>query len=103
MSESVHVVPHFAPSREVLVRQRAAGPSAREWIKHSTLFLLTFITTTFAGILISAPSVDPPEPVVSGLLSYILYVPEYYGRIVGAVMSLAIADPNLIKSGLAFS
>jgi membrane-associated protease RseP (regulator of RpoE activity) len=53
--------------------------------------------------VISAPAVDPPEPVVAGLLGYILYVPEYYGRIVGALISLAIADPNLIKSGLAFS
>jgi membrane-associated protease RseP (regulator of RpoE activity) len=105
MSESVHVVSPLAPSRKVLVRRRADGPSAREWIKHSALFLLTFMTATFAGIVIAAPAgrVDPPEPVVSGLLGYLLYVPEYYGRIVAALLSLAMAEPSLIKSGLAFS
>lgn len=103
MSESVHVVPPFAPSRTVLARRQAAGPSAREWLKHSALFLLTFITTTFAGIVIAAPAVNPPEPAASGLLGYVLYVPEYYRRIVAALLSQAIADPNLVKSGLTFS
>lgn len=103
MSESVHVVPPFAASRIVLARRQAAGPSAREWIKHSALFLLTFVTTTFAGILIAAPAVDPPAPVASGILGYVLYVPKYYWRIVAALLSQAIADPNLVKSGLIFS
>ena len=103
MSESVHVVPPFAAARKLSVKREAAGPSPREWIKHSALFLLTFITTTFAGIVIAAPAVDPPEPVASGLLGYILYVPEYYRRIVAAVLSLAIANPNLLKSGLTFA
>jgi peptidase M50-like protein len=103
MSESVHAVPPLVRSREVPVNREAAGPSAREWIKHSALLLLTFITTTFAGIMIAAPPVDPPEPVASGLLGYVLYVPEYYRRIVAALLSLAIANPGLIKSGLTFS
>ncbi len=100
MSESVRVVRPFVPSREVQVKRRAASPSAREWIKHSALFLLTFVTATFAGILIAAPAVDPPAPVAAGLLGYVLYVPEYYGRIVGALLSLAIANPSLIEKGL---
>jgi membrane-associated protease RseP (regulator of RpoE activity) len=103
MSESVHVVPPFAPSRRVVLRQQVAGPSAREWIKHSTLFLLTFITTTFAGIVIAAPAIDPPAPNISGVLGYVLYVPEYYRRIIAAIFAAAIADPGLIRSGLAFS
>ncbi|MCA1607043.1 MAG: site-2 protease family protein [Acidobacteria bacterium] len=103
MSESVHAVPPLAPSRQVLAKRQAARTDSRQWLKHSALFLLTFITTTFAGIVISAPAVNPPEPVVSGLLSYLLYIPEYYARIVGALLSLAFADPGLIKSGLAFS
>ncbi len=103
MSESVRVVRPFVPSREVQVKRRAASPSAREWIKHSALFLLTFVTATFAGILIAAPAVDPPAPVAAGLLGYVLYVPEYYGRIVGALLSLAIANPSLIEKGLTFS
>lgn len=103
MSESVQTIPPFASAHGVLPPRSLADPSAREWIKHITLLLLTFVTTTFAGIVIAAPAVDPPEPAVSGLLSYVLYVPEYYGRIVGALISLAIADPSLLKSGITFS
>jgi membrane-associated protease RseP (regulator of RpoE activity) len=80
-----------------------SGPTSREWIRHSTLFLLTFITTTFAGIVIAAPAVDPPEPRLSGLLGYVLYVPEYYRRLVAALLAEAIANPALIRSGLIFS
>jgi len=103
MSESVQPIPPFASSPDVLPPRSLADPSVREWIKHITFFLLTFVTTTFAGIAIAAPAVDPPEPVASGLLGYVLYVPEYYGRIVGALLSLAVANPTLLKSGLTFS
>ena len=103
MSESVQAVPPFAPSPAALMRRRAAGPTTREWIKHSVLFLLTFITTTFAGIVIAAPDVDVPEPTASGVLGYVLYVPEYYRRIVAALLWQAIANPGLLKSGLTFS
>ena len=103
MSESVQAVPTLAPVREVLVKSRSAGPTRREWIRHTTLFLLTFITTTFAGIIIAAPAIDTPEPKLSGVLSYVLYVPEYYRRIVVGLFSQAMANPDLLKSGLAFS
>jgi membrane-associated protease RseP (regulator of RpoE activity) len=103
MSESVQVVSPFARSRELTLTRRAAGPSTGEWIKHSALFLLTFTTATFAGIVIAAPGVDPPAPVVSGIIGYVLYIPEYYARIVGALFSLAIANPSLLRSGLTFS
>ena len=103
MSESVHIGPRFATSTEVRVKPQAVGPTAREWIKHSALFVLTFLTTTFAGIITAAPEVSVPEPVASGFLGYVLYVPEYYRRIVTALLSMAIANPSLLKSGLAFS
>jgi membrane-associated protease RseP (regulator of RpoE activity) len=103
MSESVETIPPFVPSRDFPARRPGAGPSAREWIRHSVLFLLTLITTTFAGIVIAAPDVDVPEPTASGVLGYVLYVPEYYRRIVTALCSLAIANPGLLKAGLTFS
>jgi membrane-associated protease RseP (regulator of RpoE activity) len=103
MSESVHTIPPFVPAQNVLPPGSLASPSAGEWIKHLSLLLLTFVTTTFAGILIRAPAVDPPPPALSGLISYLLYVPEYYGRLVGELLSLALSDPVYIKSGLAFS
>jgi membrane-associated protease RseP (regulator of RpoE activity) len=53
--------------------------------------------------VINASAVNPPEPRVSGVLGYVLYVPEYYRRLVAALLAQAIANPALIKSGLIFS
>jgi membrane-associated protease RseP (regulator of RpoE activity) len=103
MSESVQAIPHLAPSRENAFRRQAAAPSAREWIKHSILFLLTCVTTTFAGIVIASPDINVREPALSGLLSYVFYVPDYYLRIVGGLLSFAIAHPVILSQGLAFS
>src|SRR6266550_5143577 len=103
MSESVQAIPQLAPSAEILLRRRAASPTTREWIKHSALFLLTFLTTTFAGIVIAAPEINVPEPVASGVLGYVLYVPDYYLRIVAALVSFASLNPHVFAEGIAFS
>jgi membrane-associated protease RseP (regulator of RpoE activity) len=103
MSESVQAIPPLAPPREILLRRQAASPTAREWVKHSALFLLTFLTTTFAGIVIAAPEINVPEPVASGVLGYILYVPDYYLRIVAALLSFASLNPHVLAEGIAFS
>jgi membrane-associated protease RseP (regulator of RpoE activity) len=103
MSESVQTIPPFVPSREVRLKRRAEFPATREWIGHSVLFLLTFLTTTFAGIVLAAPDIDVPEPAVSGVLGYVLYFPDYYLRIVSALLSFAVLHPDILTEGLAFS
>ena len=58
MSESVEAIPPFVPSRETVNTsgwQSVARPTAREWVKHSRSVPLTFLTTTFAGIVIASP------------------------------------------------
>ena len=102
MSESVETIRTFVPAQNFAATREGAGPSVREWIKHSVLFLVTFLSTTFAGIAIAA-EVDVPEPAVSGALRYVLYVPEFYSRVITAYLSAAIANPNLLRSGLTFS
>jgi membrane-associated protease RseP (regulator of RpoE activity) len=103
MSEHVQVAPTFTPAQGFVTKRQAATPSSREWVRHSALFLLTFITTTFAGILFDARQSDVPEPTTSGLLGYVLYVPEYYRRLVADLFRQAMANPSLLKSGLTFS
>jgi membrane-associated protease RseP (regulator of RpoE activity) len=103
MSESAQAIPPFSPPAEILLSRPDARPTTREWMRHSGLFLLTFITTTFAGVVIAAPEIDVPAPATSGLLSYILYVPEYYLRIVSALASFAFANPRILTEGLTFS
>jgi len=102
MSESVHAIPPFAPLRDASAT-RQASLSSRELLRHSALLLLTFITTTFAGIVIAAPELDVPEPTTAGVLGYILYIPESYALIVTRLLSLTVANPDLVKSGLTFS
>jgi membrane-associated protease RseP (regulator of RpoE activity) len=103
MSESVHAVPTFAPARDARVTRQDAGPSTREWIKHSGFFLLTFITTTFAGIVVAGPDVNVQEPATSGVFGYLFHIPEYYRRIVAEYVWQAMINPDLIKSALMFS
>jgi membrane-associated protease RseP (regulator of RpoE activity) len=103
MSEHVQAVPPFAPARELVTIRQAATPSRREWVKHSALLLLTFITTTFAGFMIDPGEVNVPEPATSSWLDYVLYIPESYRRLVSAFLWQAISNPSLLKSGLTFS
>ena len=49
--------------------------SDREWRVHGVLFLLTSITTTLAGVALSAPDFTPTELPLAGVLDYILYLP----------------------------
>lgn len=103
MSEHIEPSSTFVSGRTIVRQTTAVRPDAYQWTKHLALFFCTFITTTFAGIVSAAPELDVPEPPLSGVLSYVLYVPEYYRRIVGAVFWQAVANPEYIKSGLAFS
>lgn len=102
MSESVHAVPPFTPFKAALAR-RQAGPTTREWLKHSAFLLLTFVTTTFSGIVIAKPDLEVTEPTTAGLLGYLLYIPESYWRIVTAYLSEAFANPEVLRQGLTFS
>ena len=106
MSESVEAIPPFVPSRETINTtgwQSVARPTGREWLKHLGLFLVTFLTTTFAGIVVASPELPISEPSTEGIVGYLLYVPEYYFRIVGALLTYAIANPPVLISGLTFS
>jgi membrane-associated protease RseP (regulator of RpoE activity) len=79
-------------------------PSAREWKKHALFFLLTVLTTTFAGIMLV--SEELPEPLMrapAALLDYVLYVPEFYLRAVAGYARYAFLHPPLLGQGFMFS
>ncbi|HEV2883632.1 MAG TPA: site-2 protease family protein [Pyrinomonadaceae bacterium] len=101
MSESVPAIPPFIDSP--VVSGRGGVITKRDWSIHIGLFLVTFLTTTFAGIVIAAPEIDVAGPEPAGIIGYLLYIPEYYLRIVGALVSLALANPNILGQGLIFS
>lgn len=103
MAESVEAIPSFASPQFRPVRSRTDRPSVREWIQHATLFFLTFLTTTFAGIVLSAPALDVPEPELAGPLSYLLYVPTYYLGTTSTLFMFALGHPHLLIEALSFS
>lgn len=103
MSESVESIPPFFPRPQLIARPRTQRPTIREWIRHSALFLITFVTTTFAGIVIAAPEIAVPEPVLSGSLSYVLYVPEYYLRVISSLLAYAVVHPHIFVAAISFS
>lgn len=103
MSESFQITQPIRPPGRILVRREFSAPTSREWIRHGALFLITLVSTTFAGIVISAPELEVPEPILSGVVSYLLYIPDYYLRIVVALVSFAIAHPAILFDGLRFS
>ena len=103
MSESVQTIPQVFPP-QFIGRPRVQRPTTREWIRHSALLLITFVTTTFAGIVIAAPGDLPvTEPVLSGWLSYVTYVPDYYLRIVTSLLSYSLVEPHIFVAAISFS
>ncbi len=104
MSEHVQTVPPFVQSREDYAARRIARPTSREWAVHLSLFLLTFVTTTFAGAFLATPTdLHVSEPVLSGPFSYLLYPVESYARFAFAILSNALTTPAVMIEGVTFA
>jgi membrane-associated protease RseP (regulator of RpoE activity) len=104
MSESVQAIPPFVDSPAPYRGRASVRPTAREWTKHGVLFFLTVLTTTFAGVMLVSSNVA--EPVIrppSSWLDYIIYIPEYYSKAVGAYLQHAAAHPSVIAQGGMFA
>lgn len=99
MAESIRTVP---PALDVFQRP-AVRPSAREWRLHASLFALTVITTTLAGIVWVAPLLETPDPPLSRPVDYLLYLPHAYAGSVAALLLYAFSHPVLIVEGATFS
>ena len=103
--DSVRSIPAFVPHTG-FVSRRAARPTAREWARHTALFLATALTVTWAGLVLFVPSGEVPEPALaspSTLLEYALFIPTYYVQWMGALFSFALARPAFITQGATFA
>jgi len=103
VSQSIQAVPPFIDAPVPYLRRQAARPTAREWRRHLALFLLTSLTTTFAGVLIVSPEIEPPVRPLASWLDYLLFVPESYLKLTGAYIQLAVAYPALLAQGVMFA
>lgn len=104
MAESVQVISPFV-DRTALSYSLALRPTAREWVRHSLLFVLTIATTTFAGVALASEAssldVEMPDPVK--VTDYLFYIPEYYVWSVDKLLGYAFHHPPIILQGLTFS
>lgn len=110
MSESVRSIPAFAPGSQATGSRRrrtAARPTRREWARHTTLFVLTLLTATWAGTMAAFQSLaDAPQPFVASPaspLDYLLFVPRLFAQETGTVAAYAFAHPWLLAEGAVFA
>lgn len=93
----------FAPDAP----QQIARPTAREWMRHAALFLLTVLATLFAGTMLAADresqqfNVQMPAPHTN--FELLTYLPLYYFKSVYALAAFAFAQPTFILQGALFS
>jgi membrane-associated protease RseP (regulator of RpoE activity) len=98
MDESIREV---APPFDDL-HSHSSTPSAREWRLHGGLFILTILSTIFAGMALVA-DVPFSEPALRTPVDYILYLPLSYIYSVGALIKYAISHPDVVVNGATFS
>jgi membrane-associated protease RseP (regulator of RpoE activity) len=106
MSESLRAIPTFAEAEGIFAgRRRATRPTAREWVRHSSLFLLTVLTTTAAGVSLDLPLDKIPEPALPlrTFVDYLLFIPAYYLKFTLSAASYAFAHPEHLVAGALFS
>jgi membrane-associated protease RseP (regulator of RpoE activity) len=101
---SAQAIPPFIDSPVEEARRRSVRPTAREWRKHAALFLLTALTTTFAGIMLVSETV--PDPVMRspvGPLDYVFYIPAFYVKAVALYLLHAFENPQILAQGGMFA
>lgn len=107
MSESVREVPGFVARGGARAggARAAARPTAREWWKHSALFLLTALTMTWAGtsFALSTVKLDFDLAAPANPLEYLIYVPKYFLLLLAAEGAHALAHREFIVEGLKFA
>lgn len=92
---------------QIYMEREAMRPTARTWMLHVLLLLITLVTATIAGVLFpfgridSMPAADPqswPE-----LLQFIATVPTRYAALIGTAIHHLITDTSYLIDGLSFS
>lgn len=109
MSELLHPLSPVIDRHASLVRRQAARPTAREWVRHAGLFLLTAVTATLAGITqalataTNLPGIEPDLAAPASWPGYFVYVPAYYFLSVRELLRQAFLHPDLIAQGATFA
>ncbi len=94
------------PAATAHTPRSVAHPTARQWLLHGSLFLITAVTTTISGIVWLAGSEvnavsSPPE--TSGGAGSLLLIPWYYLTAVVSLIWQALSHPAVLLPGVKFS
>jgi membrane-associated protease RseP (regulator of RpoE activity) len=82
-------------------------PTARTWLKHILLLLITFCTATIAGTLypfgpfFAIPSDDPQT--LGQFFDFLFALPTLYGALITNAVMQIVSEPALLTYGLSFS
>src|ERR1051326_5285337 len=88
---------HFDFSSAFATQTRAyQKPTAKQWALHAGLFLLTVVTTTLCGIVMSLPDVGTASSAGAGGLGSWWLIPWYYIQAVFEIFRIAITHPSLL-------
>src|SRR3954468_21152737 len=92
------------PAARIITSQ--PKPTARQWLLHTGLFLLTAFSTTVCGIFMTARDLDLSSgspPVARGFSSSLLMIPWLYAYSVFDLVRQAFLHPQYLGQGLLFS
>ncbi len=98
--------PDLIPA-QIYEHRRAMRPTARTWIKHILLLLLTLITATFAGTMFpfgsidTLPTADPQS--WSEIAQFLLTAPARYIAFLAFVATQIITHREVLIYGISFS
>ncbi|HEY6119457.1 MAG TPA: hypothetical protein VIV66_05825, partial [Pyrinomonadaceae bacterium] len=100
MDEIIETIPHALRPRPL---ERVNRVTPREWVIHGSLFILTLVTTTIAGIILVAPELNVPAPPHGGIINLLLYVPRTYLSNISSLLEFAFDHPPILGQGIRFS
>src|SRR5215203_4837505 len=86
---------------------KSLRPSVRTWLKHLAFLIITFLTSTIAGVLYPfgpisiLPDTDPQT--FTEITQFILSLPVRYVVLVGTAVSSILSDPGYLRHGVSFS
>jgi len=91
----------FAPLSAEPKRRVVNNPTARQWLLHVTLFLITVCTTTIFGMVAAGvtSAIGSPPQTGSGPWS----IPAAYLSLVIAIVRYGVSHPHYLGQGLLFS
>lgn len=92
----------FSPTLAASTRAYQA-PTAKQWALHLGFFLLTVVTTTLCGIVMSLPDVGAASSAGAGGLGSWWLIPWYYVQAVIEIFRFAFVHPAVLSKGLIFS